>query len=176
MMRATIPISLMAAGIMALLGLVGLIFGGSYVLSSLSDCSGKERAIVEHYPHYGDRHIATYPWTFSCSVRYTTKASRKEVLVYYDDLLDRHGWEIMGYQTMYVPKGMKESQAKGNRLSDLWELPLSAGGTLAASRDGYSYWVSYEPPNREDPDIPNDKALVMVSASDHPTHASRFMK
>ena len=62
-------------------GLVGLIYGGSYVLSSLSDCSGKERAIVEHYPHYGDRQIATYPWTFSCSVRYT-KATRKEVLSY----------------------------------------------------------------------------------------------
>ena len=171
-MRATTLIALTAVAILA----VGLLFGGSYVLSSLSDCSGKERAIVEHYPHYGNRHIATYPWTFSCSVRYTTKASRKEVLVYYDDQLDRHGWEIIGYQTMYVPKGMRESQARGNRLSDLWELPRSAGGALAASRNGYSYWVYYEPPNREDPDLPNDKALVMVSASDHPTHASRFMK
>jgi len=172
-MRATIPIVLTAAGMVAL---VGLLFGGSYVLSSLSDCSGKERAIVEHYPHYGNRHIATYPWTFSCSVRYTTKASRKEVLVYYDDQLDRHAWEIMGYQTLYVPKGMSEGQARGKRLSDLWELPRSAGGTLVARRDGYSYWVSYEPPNREDPDIPNDKALVMVSDNDHPPPASSFMK
>ena len=77
-------IVLTVAGILAvgILGLVGLIYGGSYVLSSLSDCSGEERAIVEHYPHYGNRHIATYPWTFSCSVRYTTKATRKEVLSY----------------------------------------------------------------------------------------------
>ena len=170
-MRATTLVALTAVAILA----VGLLFGGSYVLSSLSACSGKKRAIVERYPHYANRRIATYPWTFSCSVRFTTKASRKEVLVYYDDLLDRHGWEIVGYQTMYVPKGMSEGQARGTRLSDLWELPRSVGGTLAASRDGYSYWVSYEPPNREDPDIPNDKALVMVSASDHPTHASRFL-
>jgi hypothetical protein len=171
--RAPTPIVLAAAGMLAL---VGLLFGGSYVLSSLSDCSGRERDILERYPHYGNRRIATYPWTFSCSVRYTTKASRKKVLSYYDDQLDRHGWDIMGYQTMYVPKGMSEGQARGKRLSDLWELPRSAGGALAASRDGYSYWVYFEPPNREDPDLPNDKALVMVSASDHPTHASRFPK
>ena len=165
-----------AAGVFLILGAAALVFAGSYVLSDLSDCSGRERAIVERYPHYGDRHIATYPWTFSCSVRYTTKASRKEVLVYYDDLLDRHGWEIMGYQTMYVSKGMRESQARGKTLSDLWKLPRSAGGALAASRKGYSYWVSYEPPNRDDPDLPDRKGLVIVSASDHPTHASRFRK
>jgi hypothetical protein len=176
-MRATTPIVLMAAGMLALLlALVGSLYGGSYVLSSLSDCSGKERDIVERYPHFGDRRIATYPWTFSCSVRYTTKASRKEVLVYYDALLDRHSWEIVGFQTMYVPKGMRDSQAKGKRLSDLSELPPSAGGALGASRDGYGYWVYYEPPNREDPDLPNDKAMVMVSASDHPTRASYFTK
>jgi hypothetical protein len=171
--RAIIPIGLTAVGMLAL---VGLLFGGSYVLSALSDCSGKERAIVEDYPHYGNRRIATYPWTFSCSVRYTTKASRREVLGYYDHLLRQKGWEVMGYQTMYIPKGMRESQAKGRRLSDLWELPQSAGGTLVASRDGYSYWVSYEPPNREDPDIPDEKALVMVSANDHPPPASSFPK
>jgi len=171
--RATILIGLTAVGILAL---VGLLFGGSYVLSALSDCSGKERAILERYEHYANRRIATYPWTFSCSVRYTTQASRKEVLVYYDDVLDRHGWETMGYQTMYVPKGISEGQSRGKRLSDLWELPRSAGGTLVASRDGYSYWVSYEPPNREDPDLPNDEALVTVLANDHPPPASGFPK
>jgi hypothetical protein len=172
-MSARTLIALTVAGMLAA---VGLLFGGSYVLSSMSDCSGKERAILERYPHYGNRRIATYPWTFSCSVRYTTKASRKEVLVYYDDLLDQHGWETIGYQTMYVPKGMRESQARGRRLTDLWELPRSAGGALATSRNGYSYWVSYEPPNREDPDLPNEKAMVIVSASDRPTRASNFAK
>jgi hypothetical protein len=172
-MRATTPIVLTVAGMVAL---VGLLFGGSYVFSSMSDCSGKERAILERYSHYGNRQIATYPWTFSCSVRYTARASRKEVLIYYDNILGRHGWEIVGFQTMYVPKGMRDSQAKGKRLSDLWELPRAAGGALAASRGGYSYWVYYEPPNREDPDLPNDKATVMVSASDHPTRASYFTK
>jgi len=171
--RAKNLIALTAVGMLAV---VGLIFGGSYVLSALRDCSGKERAIVEHYPHYANRHIATYPWTFSCSIRYTTKAGRKEVLGYYDDLLRQKGWEVMGYQTMYIPQGMREGQARGRKLSDLWGLPQSAGGTLVASRDGYSYWVSYEPPNREDPDIPDEKALVMVSANDHPPPASSFPK
>jgi hypothetical protein len=139
------------------LGLVGLIYGGSYVLSSLSDCSGKERAIVEHYPHYGDRQIATYPWTFSCSVRYTTKASRKEVLVYYDDVLAQNGWETMGYQTYLPNQGLREGPARGKRLSDLWELPRSAGGTLVASRNGYGYCLRASeqggpgPPRREGP-------------------------
>jgi hypothetical protein len=160
--------------VVGILGVVGLIYGGSYVLSSLSDCSGKERAILEQYPHYGNRQIATYPWTFSCSVRYTTKATRKEVLVYYDDVLAQNGWEVLGFQTMYVPRGMRESQARGRRLSELWELPRPAGGTLVASRNGYSYWVSYEPPNREDPDLPDEKALVMVLANDHPPPARRF--
>jgi hypothetical protein len=95
-------------------------------------------------------------------------------LGYYDDLLRQHGWEVQGYQTMYLPKGMVEREAAGKRLSDLWELPQSAGGTLVARRDGYSYWVSYEAPNKEDPDLPDDKALVRVSANDHPPPASRF--
>ena len=168
--RATPLIALTVVAVLA----VGLLFGGSYVLSALSDCSGNERAIVGHYPHYDNRHIATYPWTFSCSVRYTTTATRKEALGYYADMLRQNGWEVMGYQTMYVPKGMREDQARGKRPSDLWGLPRSAGGTLVASRNGYSYWVSYEPPNREDPDIPNDKALVTVSANDHPPPASSF--
>ena len=172
-MKATTPIVLTAAGMLAA---VGLLFGGSYVLSSMSDCSGKERAIVERYPHYGNRRIATYPWTFSCSVRYTTKASRKEVLVYYDDLLDRHGWKTIGFQTTSLPKGMSEGQSRGKRLSDLWELPRTAGGTLVARQDGYSYWIHYEPPNRKDPDLPNDEALVTISANDHPPPASSFPK
>jgi hypothetical protein len=167
-------IAVTTVGLAGLLALAALIFVGSYVLSSLSDCSGKERAIVEEYPHYGDRRIATYPWTISCSVRYTTEASRKEVLGHYDNQLRQHGWEVMGYQTMYLPKGMEEREAAGKRLSDLWELPQSAGGTLVARRDGYSYWVSYEAPNKEDPDLPDDKALVRVSANDHPPPASRF--
>jgi hypothetical protein len=128
-MSARTLIGLTVAGMLAA---VGLLFGGSYVLSSMSDCSGKELAILERYPHYGNRRIATYPWTISCSVRYTTKATRKEVVVYYDDLLDQHGWETIGYQTMYIPKGMRESQARGRRLTDLWELPRSAGGVLAS--------------------------------------------
>lgn len=143
--------------------------GGSYLLSDLSDCSGQERAIVEEYPHHGGRRIATYPWTFSCGVRYTTDASRKDVLGYYDELLRREGWQVMGFQT-----ASGRRYASGERLSDLWGLPESAGGTIVARRDGYSYRVSYEPPSTEDPDLPDHDALVMVSANDHPPPASRF--
>jgi hypothetical protein len=169
-MRATTLITLTAVAILA----VGLLFGGSYVLSSFSDCSGEERVILEQYPHYGNRQIATYPWTFSCSVRYTTKASRKEVLGYYDDVLAQNGWEVLGFQTYLPNQGLREDPVRSKRLSELWELPRSAGGTLVASRNGYSYWVSYEPPNREDPDLPDEKALVTVLANDHPPPARRF--
>src|SRR3712207_262702 len=161
---------MVAAVIGGLLILSVLVFvGGSYLLSALSDCSGQERAIVEEYPHHGDRRIATYPWTFSCGVRYTTDASRKEVLGYYDKLLRREGWQVMGFQTV-----SGREHVPGERLSDLWDLPASAGATLVARRDGYSYWVSYEPPDAEDPDLPNDEALVMVIANDHPPPATRF--
>lgn len=158
-----------AAAVGGLLAWLLSIFGGSYVLSGLSDCSGRERAIVEEYPHYGDRRIATHPWTFSCSVRYTTDAGRKEVLSYYDEILRREGWEIMGFQTS---SGRK--YVSGKRLSGLWGLPESAGGVLVARRDGHSYRVSYEPRNKEDPDLPNDEAVVVVLANDHPPPASRF--
>jgi len=154
-------------GLSALLASVSA--GGSYVLSGLSDCSGEERAIVEEYEHHGGRRIATYPWTFSCSVRYTTDASRKEVIGYYDDLLRREGWEVMGFQT-----SSGRRYESGKRLSGLWGLPRSVGGVLVARRDDHSYWVSYEPPNKEDPDLPDDEALVIVSANDHPPPASRF--
>jgi hypothetical protein len=161
---------MVAVAIGGLLVLSALVFvGGSYVLSALSDCGGQERAIVEEYPHHGDRRIATYPWTFSCGVRYTTDASRKEVLGYYDEILRRNGWEVLGFQTV---SGRR--YVSGKRLSDLWGLPRSAGGTLVARRNGYSYWVSYEPPNAEDPDLPDDETLVMVLANDHPPPATRF--
>ena len=161
---------MVAAVIGGLLILSVLVFvGGSYLLSALSDCSGQERAIVEEYPHHGGRRIATYPWTFFCGVRYTTDASRKEVLSYYDETLRREGWQVMGFQT-----ASGREHVSGERLSDLWGLPRSAGGILVSRRDGYSYWVSYERPNAEDPNLPDDEALVMVLANDDPPPASRF--
>jgi hypothetical protein len=119
------------------LGLGGLIYGGSYVLSSMSDCSGKERAILKQYPHYGNRQIATYPWTFSCSVRYTTKATRKEVLGYYDDVLAQNGWEVLGFQAYLPNQGLREGPARGERLSDLWGLPRSAEALRTAPISTY---------------------------------------
>ena len=158
-----------AAAIGALLASSVSVFGGSYVISDLGDCSARERAIVEEYPHHGDRRIATYPWTFSCSVRYTTDAGRKEVLGYYNEVLRREGWEVVGFQT-----SSGRRYVSGKRLSRLWRLPESAGGVLVARRGGHSYWVSYDPPDKNVPDLPNDEALVVVLANDHPPPASRF--
>jgi hypothetical protein len=160
---------LLAALVVVLLLFGVSVFVVSYVISDMREYSGRERTIVERYPHYGGRHIATYPWTFSCSVRYTTRADRREVLGYYDEMLHRNGWEVLGFQTAAGRRFVA-----GKRLKDLWDLPASAGGVLVARQDGYSYWVSYEPPNREEPDLPDDKALVTVSANDHPPSARRF--
>ena len=58
------------------------------------------------------------------------------------------------------PKGM-EMPAK--KLSTLSEASESAGGILPARRGNYNSSVSYEPPNKEDPDLPDDEELVMAS-------------
>jgi hypothetical protein len=86
---------------------------------------------------------------------------------HYDGLLRRQGWQVMGYQTVAPAEGMDEDEAAGERLSDLYKLPRSAGGILVAHRGVYSYSVMYEPPNPGDPDLPDDKATVVVGASDH---------
>ncbi len=52
---------------------------------------------------------------------------------------------------------------EGGVESEALETPESAAASLAARRDGFNYWVSYEPPSKKDPDIPDDKALVMAS-------------
>jgi hypothetical protein len=144
-------------------GLLVIFVGGLVFYLSWSACLGGERTALREFAHYGDPRSKPYPSEGSCDVRYTTEASRKEVLGYYDERLRQHGWEVLGFHTPYLPKGMKETEATGKRLSELWELPRSAGGTLVAHRDGYNYWVEYYPPSKEDPDVPDDKALVMAS-------------
>jgi hypothetical protein len=147
-------------------GLLVLFVGGWVFYLSWSDCLGGERATLEEFPHYADPESGPRPLQGTCEVRYTTEASRKEVLDYYDERLRKNGWEVLGFHTSYLPKGMKEEEATGKRLSDLWELPQSAGGALVAYRDGYRYWVEYYPPSKEDPDVPDDEALVTASVSE----------
>ena len=69
---------------------------------------------------------------------------------------------MLGYMTVgRPPRGDRGDTAK--KLSTHSEAPESAGGILTARRGNYNYSVSYEPPNKEDPDLPDDKALVMAS-------------
>jgi hypothetical protein len=146
-------------------GLLVVFVGGLVFYLVWSGCIGGERAALKEFAHYCDSQSEPYPGEASCNVRYTTEASRKEVLSYYDERLRRHGWEVLGFHTPYLPKGMKETDATGQRLSELWELPRSAGGALVARRDGYNYWVEYLPPSKEDPHVPDDRALVTASVA-----------
>jgi hypothetical protein len=91
------------------------------------------------------------------------------VLGYYDEMLHRNGWEVLGFQS-----ATGRRYVAGERLKDLWDLPASAGGVLVARQDGYSYWVRYASPHSGDPDLPDDRVLVIVSANEHPPPASRF--
>lgn len=126
------------------------------------------------FAHYEDPQSRPSPdfESGSCGVTYTTEASWKEVLGYYDERLRQHGWEVVEVQAHYYPKGMEDSGrrppkiATGKRLSDLSGLPQDLEQvSLSASRDGYSYTAGYESPSKDDPDIPDDKALVGASVS-----------
>ena len=151
--------ALLAAGVA--LGLLAALVVGTVFYLSWSACLGGESDALTGFPHYAEPESGPSPLLEACEVRYTTGASRKEVLGYYDEHLREDGWNVLGYMTVdRPPKGM-EMPAK--KLSTLSEAPESAGGILTARRGNYNYSVSYEPPNKEDPDLPDDKALVMAS-------------
>ena len=141
-------------------GLLVLFVGGSVFYLSWSACLGGESGL-ERVPHYADPQSGPRPLQGACEVRYTTEASRKEVLGYYDERLRQNGWDVLGYDIYHPYK--RGIGGEYDRLSDALETPKSAVAGLAARRDGYNYWVSYEPPNMGDPDLPDDKALVMAS-------------
>ena len=148
-------------------------------------CSVKEQAITEEYPHYADPQSDSSPLQGSCDVRYTTDASVEGVLGYYEKLLRRDGWEVIGTLAYYYPGGIeawgqrppKEVQGR-RRMSELSEASESADGTLVAHlvarRNGYDYYVRYEAPNKKSPDFPDSKARVTVTAYDYPLPASHF--
>ena len=148
------------AGVVAV-GLLVVFVGGSVFYLSWSACLGGERAALTEFSHYADPESGPSPLMGACEVRYTTQASRGEVLGYYDQRLRKNGWNVLGYMTVYrPPKGM---ELPVKQLSKLLEAPESAGGSLTARRGNYNYSVSYEPPNTKDPDLPDDRALVMSS-------------
>jgi hypothetical protein len=140
-------------------------------------CSDKEQDITRDYPHYGGPHLPRQLRSDHCSVRYTTDVSPEEVLGYYDKLLRRNRWEMIGILAYYYPGGIevwslrppKEIQGR-RQMSELPEAPGSADGTLVAHlvarRGGYDYYVRYETTNKGSSDLPDDEARVTVSAYD----------
>jgi hypothetical protein len=141
-------------------GFLVLVVGGAVFYLSWSACLGGERAALEEFPHYADPESGPRPLQGACEVRFTTEASREEVLGYYDERLHQNGWRVLGYEAYHPFK--RGIGGEYERLSDALKTPESAVAGLAARRDGYNYWVSYEPPSKKDPDIPDNKALVMV--------------
>ena len=143
--------------------LVVLVSGWVFYLS-WSACLGGERAALKEFPHYADPESGPRPLQGTCEVRYTTQASRKEVLSYYDERLRKHDWDVLGYQAYHPYK--RGIGGEYDRLSEALKTPKAAVTSLAARRDGYNYWVNYEPPSKKDPDLPDNKALVMASVSE----------
>jgi hypothetical protein len=139
-------------------GLLVLFVGGSVFYFSWSACLGGERATLKEFPHYAKPQSGPRPLQGSCEVRYTTEASRKEVLGYYDGRLRDNGWRVLGYDAYHPFK--RGIGGEYDRLSDALKTPESAVAGLAARRDGFNYWVRYEPPSKVNPDLPDDKALV----------------
>jgi hypothetical protein len=142
-------------------GLLLLFVSGSVFYLSWSACLGGERAALKEFPHYAEPESGPRPLQGTCEVRYTTEASRKELLGYYDERLHQNGWRVLGYEAYHPFK--REIGGEYDRLSEALETPETAAASLAARRDGYNYWVSYEPPSKKDPDIPDEKALVMAN-------------
>jgi hypothetical protein len=145
-------------------GLLIVFVGGSVFYLSWSACLGGESATLTEFPHYAEPESGPSPLMGTCQVRFTTQASRKEVLGYYDKRLRNNGWDVLGYSVHHPYK--RGIGGEYDRLSDALKTPESAAASLAARRDGHNYWVSYEPPNRKDPDLPDDKARVIVSVSE----------
>lgn len=139
---------------------LGLLGGG---------CSSGEQAVLEEFPHYTDQRLRPYSAEVSCNVRYTTSASRDEVLGHYDEQLHENGSKVGGYWAANPPQGI---EVFGEKLSDLAEAPEeSVRSGLEASRDDYSYLVEYYPPGSPAASAEaggSEEAMVIVGVTDEP--------
>ena len=142
------------------LGLLLVFVVGMVFYLSWSACLGGESDALTGFSHYADPESGPSPLMGACEVRYTTQASRKEVLGYYDDHLRKDGWRVLGYDAYHPFK--RGVGGEYDRLSDALKTLESAVAGLAARRDGFNYWVRYEPPSKVNPDLPDDQALVSV--------------
>ncbi len=157
---------LIAAGLLALLVL-------GYVLIPEATgwgCSSSERAVLEEFPHYSDSRLRTYSAEVSCNARYALRATRSELLGYYDERLHENGWEVGGYWAANPPQGIG---VYAEQLSDLEEAPEEGVRSgLEARRGDYSYNVEYYPPGSPavlaEAGGSEDEAMVVVSVTDEP--------
>ena len=150
-------------------------YGGVWACQELTGvgCSSRERAVLEEFPHYGDQQYTPFSGEVSCNAHYPLRATRSEVLGYYDERLRENGWEVGGYWAADPPQGI---EVFGDELSDLEEAPedpekvVRAG--LGARRDEYSYTVEYYPPGSPAASAESggseDEAMVQVAVSDEP--------
>lgn len=139
-------------------GLLVVFVGGSVFHLSWSACLGGERAALTEFPHFAAPESGPSPLMGACKVRYTTQAGREEVLGYYDERLRQNGWDVLGYDVYHPYK--RGIGGEYERLSGALKTPESAVVSLASRRDGYNYWVNYEPPSKRNPDLPDDRASV----------------
>ncbi len=82
----------------AAVGLLVVFVGGSVFYLSWGACLGGERAALTEFSNYADPEGGPSPSMGACQVRYTTRASRSEVLGHYDERLRSNGWDVLGYQ------------------------------------------------------------------------------
>jgi hypothetical protein len=142
-------------------GLLVVFVGGSVFYLSWSACLGGEKVALEEFPHYSGPESGPSPLMGTCQVRYTTQASRKEVLGYYNQRLRKNGWSPVDSPYRAYPTFKKGDDGEYDRLSEaLKKTPKSATAGLTAQRDGYTYDVEYWPPSEKLADIPDDKATV----------------
>jgi hypothetical protein len=107
------------------LGLLVVFVAGMVFYLSWSACLGGEGDALTGFPHYAEPESGPSPLMGACEVRYTTEASRKEVLGYYDEHLREDGWNVVAYMTVYRPPKGTEWPVK--KLSTLSKTPESAG-------------------------------------------------
>ena len=162
-------------GLLVLAGLLTLLvlgYAGYQAFKELAGvgCGWGERAILEEFPHYSDQRLRTYSAEVSCNARYTARATRSEVLSYYDERLRENGWRVGGYWAADPPQGI---EVLGERLSDLEEAPEEGVRSgLEARRDDYSYAVEYYPPGSPavsaEAGGSEDEAMIAVAVTDAP--------
>ena len=86
-------------------GLLIVFVGGSVFYLSWSACLGGESATLTEFPHYAEPESGPSPLMGTCQVRFTTQASRKEVLGHYDQRLRNNGWACWGTRSTTLIRG-----------------------------------------------------------------------